>query len=574
MPVASRKNQVDLNETPVSSIKYNEEIDNIYQNLNRIMSFYAGVAPPAEPLANQYWVDTGISPSLLRRFDGAVWRWTGIYFGSAAPANPTGGAFFINSTAGTMAYWNDATTAWVSLPGTGVGFDPAGTNMTATNMQDALKELAVQYVEAKQASQTAVAAASDAGLYAQQANSSKEAAALAQTGAETAKGLADSARTGAETAQTGAEGSAVLAEKWASEATDVAVTPGKYSSKHWAEKSAESAASATTLFEVVLGKTRMKIARPLDMQSQAIGGLLNPTTAQEAATKSYVDGALPTTLAALNALITDADVPSDALATTSTDGLMSAADKTKLDGLGTGGSSVMLTLVHTAISQSTTATAYDVLATGKIIGRSDWHGPELTVLLRRSGSGQIRISLSDGTTTVTAETAVFAVAGTDELTLDTTTLTDGVTWDLTVEALTDDAGVTVERLKILADPVNEFAPVMAVAKAGNSMSGSTFAELDLSYFMAAGVNVDAAGGVVALCDVDLGTATEAELRVTVSGAGSSESVTATVAASGVTEIRCPYPPVASAVASCRVEGRVPAGSGAIALNHYQLHVER
>ena len=132
----------------------------------------------------------------------------------------------------------------------------------------------------------------------------------------------------------------------------------------------------------------------------------------------------------------------------------------------------------------------------------------------------------------------------------------------------------MERLKILADPVNEFAPVMAVAKAGNSMSGSTFAELDLSYFMAAGINVDAAGGVVALCDVDLGTATGAELRVTVSGAGSSESATATVTASGVTEIRCPYPPVASAVASCRVEGRVTAGSGTIALSHYQLHVER
>lgn len=42
------------------------------------------------------------------------------------------------------------------------------------------------------------------------------------------------------------------------------------------------------------------------------------------------------TLAELNAMITDADVPSDALATTSSDGLMSAADKTKLDGLGAG----------------------------------------------------------------------------------------------------------------------------------------------------------------------------------------------------------------------------------------------
>ena len=309
------------------------------------------------------------------------------------------------------------------------------------------------------------------------------------------------------------------------------------------------------------------------------------------------------TLAELNTMISDATVPASTdipplsavattetngfmsstdkakldgidLATTSTDGLMSAADKTKLDGLGTGGSSVMLTLVHTTIPSSTTATEYDVLATGRIIGRSDWHMPQLSVLLRRSGSGQVRLSLTDGTTTVTAETAAFTTSGTDELTLDTTTLADGVTWDLSVEALTDASEVTVERLKIMADPVNEFSPVMAVAKAGNSTNSPTFAELDRSYFMAAGINVDAAGGVVALCDVDMGTATEAELRVTVSGAGSSESATATVTASGVTEIRCPYPPVASAVASCCVEGRVTAGSGTISLSHYQLHVER
>lgn len=311
----------------------------------------------------------------------------------------------------------------------------------------------------------------------------------------------------------------------------------------------------------------------------------------------------PITLAAMNTLISDATVPAstdipplsavatastngfmssgdkvklDSIgpATTSASGLMSAADKTKLDGLGLGGSSVMLTLVHTTIPQSTISATYATLSTGKLIGRSDWYMPELSVLLRRSGAGQVKLSLTDGTATVTAETAVFTASGTDELTLDTTTLANGKTWTLTVSALATTGTVTVERLKILANPVNEFSPVMAVAKTGNGTNSSTFAELDLSYFMAAGVNVDAAGGVVALCDVDLGTATGAELRVTVSGAGSSESVTATVAASGVTEIRCPYPPVASAVASCRVEGRVTAGSGTISLSHYQLHVER
>jgi hypothetical protein len=249
---------------------------------------------------------------------------------------------------------------------------------------------------------------------------------------------------------------------------------------------------------------------------------------------------------------------------------MSAADKAKLDGLGLGGSSVMLTLVHTTIPQSTTATTYDVLATGKIIGRSDWHGPDLTVLLRRSGSGQIRVSLSDGTTTVTAETAVFAVAGTDELTLDTTTLTDGVTWDLTVEALTDDAGVTVERLKILADPIDEFAPPLVGSGTGNSTNSTSWAELGASTFLPTWLDVDGRGGVILLADVDLGTATGAEVRITIG----TESATQAITSNGVAEIHCPFPSTPSAIMSAKIGGKVTGGSGTIALSHWQLHIEK
>jgi len=297
------------------------------------------------------------------------------------------------------------------------------------------------------------------------------------------------------------------------------------------------------------------------------------------------------TLAELNAMITDATIPSDAAATTEAAGLVelatneeavagtdtaravtpagvAAAVSAATSGLVSGAE--MLTLVHTTIPQSTTATAYDVLATGKIIGRSDWHGPELTVLLRRSGSGQIRVSLSDGTTTVTAETAVFAVAGTDELTLDTTTLADGVTWDLTVEALTDDAGVTVERLKILADPIDEFAPPLVGSGTGNSTNSTSWAELGTSTFLPTWLDVDGRGGVVLLADVDLGTATGAEVRITIG----TESVTQAITSNGVAEIHCPFPSVPSAVMSAKIEGKVTGGSGTIALSHWQLHIEK
>ncbi len=275
-----------------------------------------------------------------------------------------------------------------------------------------------------------------------------------------------------------------------------------------------------------------------------------------------------TTLAALNALITDANVPSDAVATQADKGLMSAADKAKLDNIGTGGSSVMLTLVHTTIPSSTTSTSYEVLATGKIIGRSDWYGANLTALVKRSGSGQVRLSLSDGTTTITADTAVFSGVGIDELEIDTTTLTNGISWDLAVEALTDTAGASVDRLKVMADPANEFAPPLVGSGAGNSTNSTSWAELGTSTFLP--MDVDSRGGVILLVDVDLGTATGAEIRITIG----TESVTQAITSNGVAEIHCPFPSTPSAVMLATIEGRVTDGTGTINLSHWQLHIEK
>lgn len=276
------------------------------------------------------------------------------------------------------------------------------------------------------------------------------------------------------------------------------------------------------------------------------------------------------TLAELNTLISDADIPSDAVATQTDKGLMSAEDKSKLDALGSGGSSVMLTLVHTTIPSGTTATAYEVLATGQIVGRSDWYGPKLTSLVRRSGSGQVRLSLSDGTTTITAETAVFAVAGTDKLTLDTSMLIDGVAWNLTVEALATIGTVTVDRLKIMADPVNEFAPPLVGSGTGNSTNSTSWAELGTSTFLPTWLDVDGRGGVILLVDVDLGTATGAEIRITIG----TESVTQAITSNGVAEIHCPFPSTPSAIMSAKIEGRVTDGMGTINLSHWQLHIEK
>ena len=311
MPVAARKNTVSENETPIDSTKYNQEIDNIYTVLNQVLKFYASPTSPENPQTNQTWLDTTTIPALLRRFDGTVWRWTGISLGDTIPINPAPGAFHINLTARTMGYWDGS--AWIGLPGTAVAFDPAGTDMSSTNLEAALKELAVGYAAAVAAAATALGAASDAGTYAGQAQTAKTASETAQSGAQTAK-------TGAETAQGASETARDLAQKWASEVEDTPVSGGEYSAKHYAAKAAESASSAGQLWEVSGGVTRLITADVIDARSEKITNVATPTADGDAVNKGHLDSQLS------GKASTDA-------ATTSTAGLMSAADKVRLDAL-------------------------------------------------------------------------------------------------------------------------------------------------------------------------------------------------------------------------------------------------
>jgi len=317
MPIAARKNTVSEGETPIDSTKYNQEIDNIYTVLNQVLKFYASPTSPANPQANQTWLDTTTTtPALLRRFDGTVWRWTGMYVGTTIPSNPIAGAVFIHETTGSISSYTG--TAWLPLGAEGVVFDPTGTILTATDVEAAIKELIVDYLAAEAAKEEALGAASDAGTYAGQAHT-------AQTAAETAQDGAQTARTGAETAQGASETARDLARKWASEVEDTPVSGGEYSAKHYAAKAAESVVSADhsvktsstdatpgyldakvdgTTIEVAENKLRLKSGGHTHPQSEITG--LVDTLAAKAGT---------------------------AAATTSAAGLMSAADKIRLDSL-------------------------------------------------------------------------------------------------------------------------------------------------------------------------------------------------------------------------------------------------
>ncbi len=428
LPIAARKNTVSEGETPIDSAKYNQEINNIYTVLNQILKFYASATSPADPQANQTWLDTTTTPALLRRFDGTVWRWTGMYVGTTIPSNPIAGAIFIHGTTGAISTYTG--TEWIPLGAEGVAFDPTGTILTATDVEAAIKELIVDYQAAEAARDEAVGAASNAGTYMGQAQTAKAAAEAAQSGAqtartgaeaartaaeaaqsaaeaanataqqaatsasgsaasastartgaetaqtaaqsaqsaaETAKTAAETARTGAETAQTGAvaaktaaetaQGAAVSAKTAAETAQGVAETArdeavaakGAAETARDAAQAAAASAEADEIFMVFNGKTYMKIADELDMQSKKILNVDAPVDAGDAVNKDYVDSNAythPTNHApsiisqdANNRFVTDAEKStwnakaSTAVATTSANGLMSSTDKTKLNGV-------------------------------------------------------------------------------------------------------------------------------------------------------------------------------------------------------------------------------------------------
>lgn len=240
---------------------------------------------------------------------------------------------------------------------------------------------------------------------------------------------------------------------------------------------------------------------------------------------------------------------------------------------GTGGGSLVLTLAHSTTSKSTTSATYEALYTGSFIGRSDWYEDPYEVMVGRSGSGQIKVRLSDGTSMIESENAAFSSAGIDTFSMASTALANNKVWTFTV-FVKSSATAYLDRVKLFVNPVNEFAPITYVTKKGNVTNSAEFVPLGTSYFIAAGTNVDAASRVLALCQVDKGTAASVEIRVTVSGTGSSESVTQSTSTSGIMELRCPYPPVAAAVIECQIDGRVSSGAGTLSLDHYQLNVER
>lgn len=246
MPVAARQNQVAEHETPISSSKYNEEINNLYLYVNRLINRFQSATPPENPLVNNVWLDTSSEPAVLRSYNGSTWVWTGVYAGSTAPENPSSGALFVDTDTWDMMVFDGTLGGWI-------------------NLLDAMSEEIATMLE------TMAGYLSDAEDYTAQAFGYKESAERASATAVAAESLA---------------------EKWASENVNVVVADGKFSAKHWATKAEDYAGTGSGVFEVYEGKNRSIDARILDMRSKRIEHLADPVAAQDAVTNYAMGQAL------------------------------------------------------------------------------------------------------------------------------------------------------------------------------------------------------------------------------------------------------------------------------------------
>ena len=286
-------------------------------------------------------------------------------------------------------------------------------------------------------------------------------------------------------------------------------------------------------------------------------------------------------LAELNSKISDTDLtPLPTIG--STDGLKVLRAKEDKSGYELaemrGGGSVSLTLAHTTETMATTSSTYEDLYVGKIIARRAWHSDRLTVLVQRSGAGQVRATLSDGIHQVAVEGVVFTAAGVDTLTLDGGTLDDNAVWTLTLAAKASTGTVTLSRIKTTADPVDSLSPPLVASGAGGSTNGTTWAELAAATILPTALQPDGRSGLILSGAVTLTGATGAEVRVTASGtvggATTTTSATGAVTASGVIRLDCAYPAVAAPVMAVRVGGRITAGTGTLSLPTWQINLEQ
>ena len=136
-----RANTIEPNEKPISSTKYNNEIDRIYASINIVSSAYYGTSEPTAAQNGSFWWDANYVPAKLRKLVDGVWKWTGVFAGTTKPSLPETGAVFIDTGTKQMEFFDGAVWAVVEISSLKSVYSNASSSLSASNVQAAIDEI-------------------------------------------------------------------------------------------------------------------------------------------------------------------------------------------------------------------------------------------------------------------------------------------------------------------------------------------------------------------------------------------------------------------------------------------------
>lgn len=160
----ARANMVALNETPISSPKYNQEIEKIFAVLNHLGRCFLSKTEPDKGFG---WLDSNYSPARFRMWhdDEQKWLWEGMLFGTEdqkpSPESTLPGSTYLSydtkmfellsllgeeNEAGEMVY----SPSWTKIAASSISIDPSGVvDIDATDVQSTLEQLSALFKEHK-----------------------------------------------------------------------------------------------------------------------------------------------------------------------------------------------------------------------------------------------------------------------------------------------------------------------------------------------------------------------------------------------------------------------------------------
>ncbi|MDT8900938.1 pyocin knob domain-containing protein [Anaeroselena agilis] len=236
----------------------------------------------------------------------------------------------------------------------------------------------------------------------------------------------------------------------------------------------------------------------------------------------------------------------------------------------------MLTLAHMASPLNTALTDYDVLAKASFHAEASRFKPTIKVLVSEKGNGNVKVDVTDGTNTVTAEmlnknNANYATQTVD---IDCSTLLDNAVWTVVLSGRAVSGEYVVSRLLVQGVPADALADLPLITQTPNmSVNMSSLTKLDIRKFP---VNMayDTACKlrVVAKVSLDPGTTAALVKFIATSTDGTQTSIldtTLSYDASGIQTALLDFPNVIAPTVSVEVQG---ATNGSFRLEHWEVRL--